>query len=62
MCRAIWLRAALEAPYAANPSSCSRKADADPESLEMKVIVPIGMPALSNRWAKMIGPIVFVCR
>jgi hypothetical protein len=56
------LRAALEAAYAAKPSSISRKFPWDPESLDMKTMVPMGMLVWSNLLAVMMGPIVFVCK
>jgi hypothetical protein len=39
----IWFRAAFEAAYAAKPSSISRKLVVEPESLDMKTIVPMGI-------------------
>jgi hypothetical protein len=56
------LSAALEAAYAAKPSSISRKLPWEPESLDMNVMVPIGMFVCSSFWAVMIGPIVLVWR
>lgn len=44
------------------PSSISRKFCADPESLDMKTIVPMGMFVWSNLWAQIMGPIVLVCK
>ena len=62
ICRAIWFNAALDAPYAAKPSSKSRNSCVEPESLEMNVIAPIGILALSSLWAQMMGPMVLVRR
>lgn len=44
-------------PY---PSSNARKLVAEPESLDINTIVPIGMRAASSFWATSIGPMVFV--
>lgn len=76
--RSIWLRAHLDAAYAPKleevskhfnrsgepsyPSSFSRKFVAEPESLDMKTIVPMGIFVCKSFWAVMIGPMVFVCR
>ena len=45
-----------------DPSSKSRKFVAEPESLEMKTIVPMAMPAARSFCAVMMGPMVFVER
>jgi hypothetical protein len=58
----IWFRAAFDAAYAPNPSSNSRKLSAEPESLDMKTMVPIGRPVASRRWAVIMGPMVLVWR
>ncbi|KAK3062545.1 hypothetical protein LTS18_003844, partial [Coniosporium uncinatum] len=58
----IWLSAAFDAAYAANPSSISRKFVVDPESLDMKVIERVEMFDFSSFWAQMMGPMVFVCK
>lgn len=62
MCRIPMLRAAFEAAYAAKPSSISRKLPWEPESEDMKVMVPMGMFVCSSFWAQMMGPMVFVWR
>lgn len=62
MCLAMWFKAALDAAYAAKPSSMSRNSVADPESLEMKTMVPMERLAARRRCAQMIGPTVFVCK
>lgn len=62
MWRSIWFRAALEAAYAAKPSSISRKHCAEPESLEMKTMVPMEMFVFRSLWAQMMGPMVLVWR
>lgn len=51
MCLAIWFKAALDAAYAAKPSSTSRNSVADPESLEMKTMVPMERLAARRRCA-----------
>lgn len=61
-CRTAMFRAAFEAAYAANPSSISRKFPCDPESLDMKTIVPIGIFVCRSLLAVMMGPMVLVCR
>ena len=45
-----------------NPSSCAWKSVAEPESLDIKVIVPMGMRVCNSFCAAMVGPIVFVFR
>lgn len=52
---------AARAPNA-NPSSKARKLLVEPESLDMKSNVPMGIPVLSSFWAHMMGPIVLVHR
>lgn len=42
------------------PSSISKNLAVEPESLDMKAIVPIVMPVFKRFWAVMIGPMVFV--
>ena len=49
----------LDASYT-NPSSKARNLDAEPESLDMKIILPIDMFVASNLLAHIIGPIVLV--
>lgn len=46
----------------ADPSSKALKLPAEPESLDMKTNIPIGMPVFKSFWAQMMGPIVFVRR
>lgn len=62
MCLTAILSAAFDAAYAANPSSISRKLPCEPESLDMKTMVPIGMFVFSNFCAVMMGPMVLVCK
>ena len=44
------------------PSSNARKSVAEPESLDIKVIAPIGMRVCRSFCAHMIGPMEFVLR
>jgi len=44
------------------PSSNSRKEPIDPESLDMNVIVPMGIRVFNNFCAVMIGPTALVVR
>lgn len=44
------------------PSSEARNLVAEPELLEINVMLPMGMRVCSKRCAVMIGPIVFVHR
>ena len=62
ICRSIWLRAALLAAYAPNPSSKSRNDVVDPESDEMNTTFDGGASGFrsSSFRAQTIGPIVFV--
>jgi hypothetical protein len=46
----------------AHPSSFSRNRLAEPESLDMKTMVPMGMLVCSSFCAVMMGPIVLVWR
>lgn len=62
MWRAAMFKAAFDAAYAANPSSISRKLPWDPESLDMKTMVPMGMLVLRSFCAAMMGPMVLVWR
>jgi len=45
-----------------HPSSISRNRAVEPESLDMKAMVPIGSAVFRRVWAVIIGPIVLVWR
>ena len=51
-----------ESSYRSYPSSKARKSVAQPESLDMKVIVPMGMRVCSSFCAVMMGPTALVLR
>lgn len=45
-----------------HPSSKARNSVVEPESLDINIIVPIGMPMCNSFWATIIGPTVLVRR